>query len=131
MFAKPKNLLLLLLICSFPVAGYCGDNIPWGDVAKKTRTPVPGTSSFYEPDALNKDDKMISFKMYSSYDAASPDQGVEYKINCETQEYTNKEGDGWKKPEHIVPGEQLYPFLKKVCELGPGFFGRMKKNMFD
>jgi len=129
MLVKPMKLLLLFSICLLPVAGYCDGNNSWGKSEQKTRSPVEGMSTYYEPEALKKDDNTFSFKMYTSYDPTSSDAGVEYKINCETQEFTNKTANDWKQPERIFPGEQIYPFAKKICEWNsPGFFGRIKKE---
>ncbi len=146
MLTKPIKLLFICLIYAFPISGFSednislgesvkkiitpDDNISWGGTAKKNRTPIEGTNIFYEPEALIKDEKIVSFTTFSSYDPTSPDIGTEYKLNCETQQYSIKEDNSWKKPEKILPGEQLYPFAYKVCEWGPGFFGRMKKSYF-
>ncbi len=128
---KPVALALLLAF-ALPTAGLCEDKIPWGDSAgtKKLRTQVDGMKTFYDPEAVKKDGGAVYFKMYSAADPAAKDEGVDYAINCKTQEVAMKAGE-WKKPERVLPGEQLYPIAKKLCEWGPGFFERAKKGLFD
>lgn len=123
-----KSLLLLLAI-ALPSAGHCDGKAPWGEAAKQYRPPVDGMKTFYEPEAVTKDGDALYFRMYSNSDPAVREEGVEYSINCKTEEFTSKAGE-WKSPTRVLPGEPMYPIAKKLCEWGTGFGATIKK-FFD
>lgn len=102
---------------------------PWNETTRQYRTPVDGMKTFYEPEAVTKDGDAVYFRMYSSHDPATREEGVEYSINCNTQEFTSKAGE-WKPPTRVLPGERMYPIAKKLCEWGSGFGSGIKK-LFD
>lgn len=129
MLAKPIRTVFLLLTISLPAAGYCDGKAPWSEAAKQSRTPVDGMKTFYEPEAVSKDGDALYFRMYSSPDPAAREEGIEYSINCKTEEFTSKAG-AWKPPIRVLPGEQMYPIAKKLCEWGSGFGAGIKK-LFD
>ena len=129
MLAKPRTIVLLLLAISLPAAGYCDGKGPWSGAAKPSRAPVDGMKTFYEPEAVTKDGDALYFRMYSSPDPAVREEGIEYSINCKTEEFSSKAGE-WQQPIRVLPGEQMYPIAKKLCEWGSGF-GTSIKKLFD
>lgn len=126
--AYPIKSMLFLLAVSLPVAGHCDGKVPWGENTKQFRVPVDGMKTFYEPEAVTRDGDALYFRMYAGSDPSLPEEGVEYSINCKTEEYTSKAGE-WKPPVRVLPGEQMYPIAKRLCEWG-AFFGGIKK-IFD
>jgi len=125
----PITLALFLLLCTLSTIGHCDDQPRWGDSAKPMRTPVEGMKTYYEPEAVKKDDEVVYFRMYATRDPAMREEGIEYSINCKTEEFSSKAGD-WKKPVRILPGEQMYPLGKKLCGWGSGI-GTTLKKIFD
>lgn len=129
MNAHPIKLALFLLAASLPAIGHCDGKPQWGETAKTMRTPVDGMKTFYDPEAVKKDDEVVSFRMYATRDPAAREEGIEYSINCKTEEFSSKAGE-WKKPVRVLPGEQMYPIGKKLCGWGSGI-GTTLKKIFD
>jgi len=125
----PIKLAFFLLLFTLPGIGLCDGSPRWGEAAKPMRTPVEGMKTFYEPEAVKKDEEVVYFRMYTTRDPATREEGVEYSINCKTEEFSSKAGE-WKKPVRILPGEQMYPMGKKLCDWGSGI-GTTLKKIFD
>jgi len=92
----------------------------WGksdEAEKHARMPVDGMKTYYDPASVRKDDDVVLVKMFNSYDLTIKDEGVSYTFNCTTQEFSSRIGEKgkWEQPIRILPGEQLYPFAKKLC----------------
>lgn len=128
----PPNIvqpIFLLLALAMPLVGHCDGKAPWSENTKQYRAPVEGMKTFYEPEAVTKDGEVVYFRMYSSRDPTVREEGVEYSINCKSEEFTSKVGE-WKPPTRVLPGEQMYPIAKKLCGWGSGL-GVTIKKFFD
>lgn len=122
-----KKLVLLIPALLLPAAGWCQSNIQWSNPDKKYRTLIENMKVYYEPDNVKEDGDTVSFKTYRSADPANQDEAGHYVINCKTQEFVslNKKGEPLEPPMQVLPGEQIYPIGKKLCDWGPGFIRRM------
>ncbi len=129
MTAHPIKLIFFLLLLILPGIAHCDDKPLWGASEKPMRTPVESMKTFYEPEAVKKVEDVVYFRMYATRDPAARDAGIEYSINCKTEEFSSRNGD-WKKPVRILPGEQMYPIGKKLCDWGSGL-GTSLKKIFD
>jgi hypothetical protein len=135
-----RSLILLASFLILPVAGFCQDapKVQWGksteEVAKSQRVQVESGRGYYEPDALKKEGDTISFRVFKSFDSSLKDAGVNYLINCSSQEISSAVGEGpsaqWKTPVRMLAGEPFYTFAKNQCGWGPGF-GAKIKSFFD
>ena len=123
------RLAFILLAAALPASAHGDDKPQWGVAAKTLRVPVDGMKTFYDPEAVKKDEEVVYFRMYSTRDPATREEGVEYSINCKTEEFSSKAGE-WRKPVRVFPGEQMYPIGKKLCGWGSGI-GTSLRKIFD
>lgn len=92
------------------------------------RQDADGTKSFYEPDRIERNGRLMTFSLYASSTPGAQDEVGRYVINCDSRELASIARGQTSAPWKLLPGEALYPLSKKLCDWDqPGFF----KKMFD
>jgi len=101
------KLSLFTLLLSLAATGESAEGAPG------TRTKVEGSPYFIDEAAVKTKSDVASFKLYTSDDPRDP--GTESTLNCETREFSARNGEQWSPPARVLAGEQLYPLGKKLC----------------
>ena len=115
MIQKPA-LLFAFAIFLQPLA-FAQESVQWGSSEKPAvRQSIDGMKMFYEPAKVEHNGDVYSFTLYRSGTPTVSDEAGRYMINCETREFVSVTNGQSSPPSKLLPGEELYPIGKKLCE---------------
>lgn len=115
MIQKPALLFVFAIV--LPSLALAQESVQWGNSEKPAaRQSVEGMKAYYEPEKVEHNGDIYSFTLYRSSTPAVSDELGRYKINCETREFVSVTKSQSTPPSKLLPGDELYPIGKKLCE---------------
>lgn len=122
----PRPALFLAAAMVLQTAALAQQAAPAGQAP--ARQDADGTKSYYEPEKIERNGRLMTFSLYASSTPGARDEVGRYVINCDSRELASIARGQTSAPWKLLPGEALYPLSKKLCDWDqPGFF----KKMFD
>lgn len=112
-----KIALLFASAIFFQSIAFADESVQWdGSEKPAARQPVDGMKAYYEPEKVEHNGDAYSFTLYRSGTSTVSDETGRYTINCETREFVSVVKGQTTPPYKLLPGDELYPIGKKLCE---------------
>lgn len=105
------------------------DNTRWesGDQTSQTlRTRASDTRLYYDAGKVERDGKLIRFKLYTSESPSDQRVAEEVTLNCDTHEMVRTPtGSKPVEASKLFAGEAIYGTARELCGWGAGFWKRL------
>lgn len=102
------------------------DTTRWEGEGNTLRTRASDTRLYFDAEKVERDGKLIRFKLYASETPSDQRVLEEVTLNCDTHEMVRTPaGSKPAEPSKLFAGEAIYGTARELCGWGAGFWKRL------